>query len=110
MTWLQSVAQDAIYMAPATVGEIQCGIGLVQDRQQAREAQKWLDDMIRDGHPQVAEFSVRAAVLLGQMWAVAAVAISRGMTVVTGNVDEFLEIGAVFPLPGLLNPFTPMAA
>jgi len=37
--------------------------------------------------------------------AIAAVAIAARMVIVTGNADDFVEIAAPFPLPGLFEPF-----
>jgi predicted nucleic acid-binding protein len=115
-------------MAAVTIAEIQCGIGQVDDQTVAVRVQDWLDGMLRDGQPRIAEFDVRAAILLGRMWttpslnnfiandprsrriksgadlAIAATAIAGQMVVVTGNVNDFLVINATFPLPGLFNP------
>ncbi len=115
-------------MTAASVTEIQCGIGLMQQPTVALEAQEWLDGMILNGNPQVIDFDVHAAMLLGKMWTtpslnnfivndprskksksgtdltIAAMAITRGMVMVTGNIGDFLEIHAEFPLPGLFNP------
>jgi predicted nucleic acid-binding protein len=128
-SWLQSVPAASVFMATVTIAEIQCGIGLVGDRAVAVRVQNWLDGMLRDGQPRIADFDVRAAVLLGRMWAapplnnfiandprsrkvkngadlaIAATAIAREMVVVTGNVDDFLTINRAFQLPGLFNPF-----
>jgi len=116
-------------MSAATVAEIQCGICQVEDARIAAQVQQWSDGMIRDGHPQVVNFDIDAAMLLGRMWAtpslntflvndprskkkksgadlsIAAVSIVWNMAMVTGNTEDFLEINAAFPLPGLFNPF-----
>jgi predicted nucleic acid-binding protein len=85
--------------------------------------------MIRAGQPQVIDFDLQAAVVLGKMWStrslnnfiandprsskvkngadlvIAAIAIARGMTIVSADTSDFLQIDAVFPLPGLFDPF-----
>ena len=129
LAWLRAVPRDAVFMAVATVTEIQCGIDQVDDPGVAHRVQHWLDGLLGDEHPRVAAFGARAAVLLGRMWAmpslnnfivndprsrkvrtgadlaIAATAIAQGMAVASGNTRDFLEIHAVFPLPGLFNPF-----
>ncbi len=37
--------------------------------------------------------------------AIAAIAITHGATIATGNTAHFAQISQHFPLPGLLNPF-----
>ena len=129
VSWLQSVAPASVFMAAATISEIQCGIGLINIPAAAQRVQSWLDGMLRDGQPRIADFDARAAGLLGRIWAtpalnnfvvndprsrkvksgadlaIASTAIARGMVVATGNVDDFALINAAFPLPGLFNPF-----
>jgi toxin FitB len=129
LSWLRSVPPACIFMSAPTIAEIQCGIGLINGPEAAQRVQSWLDGMLRDGQPRIANFGVQAAVLLGQMWAtpsltnfivndprsrktksgadlvIAATAIAMDLVMVTGNVDDFLAINVAFPLPGLLNPF-----
>jgi predicted nucleic acid-binding protein len=129
VSWLQSVAPESVFMAAATIAEIQCGIALINVPAAAHRVQTWLNGMIRDGQPRIADFDARAAGLLGRMWAtpglnnfitndprskkvksgadlaIAATSIARGMVVVTGNVDDFVTTNTAFPLPGLYNPF-----
>ena len=117
-------------MSAPTVAEIECGIRLINNPAAAQKVQSWHDGMLRDGQPRIADFGIQASVLLGQMWAtpslsnfvandprsrktktgadlaIAATTIAADLTMVTGNVDDFLAISMAFPLPGLLNPFT----
>jgi predicted nucleic acid-binding protein len=128
--WLASIDPDALFTSVMTITEIQCGIALVQDTAQGSLVQSWFDAMLRDGRPTIVDLNVGAAVLLGQMWAtpalrvfiasdprsskikngsdlaIAAAAIDGGMILVSGNVTDFLQIHAAFPLPGLFDPFT----
>ena len=130
VSWLQSVAPTSVFIAVATIAEIQCGISLINVPAAAQRVQNWLDGMLRDGQPRIADFDARAAGLLGRMWAtpalnnfivndprsrkvksgadlaIASTAIARGMVVVTGNVDDFLTINTAFRLAGLFDPFT----
>ncbi len=129
VSWLQSLPAASVFMATATIAEIQCGIGLISVPAVAQRVQSWLDGMLRDGQPRIADFDARAASLLGRMWAtpalnnfiandprsrkikngadlaIASTAIARAMVVATGNVDDFLLINTAFTLPGLFNPF-----
>jgi predicted nucleic acid-binding protein len=128
IAWLGSMPRDSVSMCTATVAEIQCGISRVQNPSAASLVQDWLDALLRNGHPKMVDFDARSAQLLGRMWAtpalnnfvindprsrkaktgadltIAACAIASGLIVVTGNVADFAEIDAVFPLPGILNP------
>ena len=129
VSWLQSVPPASIFMAAVTIAELQCGIGLISDHAVAERVRNWLDGMLRDGQPRIVDFDVRAAIMLGRMWAtpslshfiandprsrkiksgadlaIAATAIARDMVVVTGNVGDFVTINTTFALPGLFNPF-----
>jgi predicted nucleic acid-binding protein len=129
VSWLQATPRDLVFMAAATVTELQHGASKVVDPATAHAVQGWLDRLLKDGHPQVLSFDARAAALLGRMWAspslanflandprsrkiktgtdlaIAAAAITGGMVVVTGNVGDFLRIHAEFPLRGVFNPF-----
>ena len=67
VSWLQSVAPASVFMAAATIAEIQCGIVLINVPAAAQRAQDWLDGMLRDGQPRIANFGVQAAVLPGRM-------------------------------------------
>jgi predicted nucleic acid-binding protein len=128
MQWMHGVAADQVFMSVVTVAEIQCGIGQVGDAAVAEAVERWLAGMLRAGQPLVVEFDAAAARLLGRMWAapalanfirndprsrkaksgadlaIAASAITSGMVVATSNVADFQQIGATFPLHGLVDP------
>jgi toxin FitB len=129
VAWLASVPKDSVFISAPTVTEIQCGICMTEAHVRAAEVQTWLDGMLRDGFPSIVPFDAAAAVIMARMWttpsldnfirndprskkrksggdlAIAACAIARGMTVVTDNVGDFLEIHAAFPLSGLYAAF-----
>jgi hypothetical protein len=112
-----------------TVAEIQCGISRVRDQAVAAGVRLWLDGMLQDGRFGIVGLDLHAALSLGQMWAapglrdflvsnprsrrirngadlaIAAASIARELVIVTGNIADFLRIHALFPLPGLFNPF-----
>jgi predicted nucleic acid-binding protein len=116
-------------MSTVTIAEIQCGISRVHDRAVASGVRLWLDGMLQDGRFGIVDLDLQAALLLGQMWAtpalrdfqvsdprsrkikngadlaIAAASIAREMVIVTRNIADFLRIHALFPLPGLFNPF-----
>jgi toxin FitB len=116
-------------MSTVTIAEIQCGISSVRDQAIASGVQLWLEGMLQDGRFGIVDLDLHAALSLGQMWAapalrdflvsdprsrkikngadlaIAAASIARQMVVVTRNIDDFLRIHALFPLPGLFNPF-----
>jgi toxin FitB len=111
VAWIQAAPEDSLYVSAVTVGEIEAGIAITrkQDAEKAKEIEEWLDGV--EGSYGV--LSVDAAVF--RRWAqlthrrpdhhiedalIAATALVRGLTVVTGNVDDFKPFGAL-----LINPF-----
>lgn len=128
--WATEVSRDEIATTVVTITEIQRGIERARSQHPttAKEAEDWLNGMLAVGEPQVLPMNVEAARLLGRMYespflrhfiitdpkardqatgadlAIAAIAITVGATVATNNVEHFLQIHAVFPLPGLLDP------
>ena len=129
VTWLQSLPATSLWMSTVTIAEIQCGIFQVRDQTVATAVRLWLDGMLRDGRFGIIDVELGAALLLGQMWAapalrdflvgdtrsrkikngadlaIAAAGIARGMTIATRNIADFRKIHALFPLPGLFDPF-----
>jgi predicted nucleic acid-binding protein len=129
VTWLQSVPAASLWMSTVTVAEIQCGISRVRDQAVAAGVRLWLDGMLQDGRFGIVDLDLHAALSLGQMWAapalrdflvsdprsrrikngadlaIAAASIAREMVIATRNTADFLRVHALFPLPGLFNPF-----
>ncbi len=111
LAWMQSVADNDLYLSAVTVGEIQTGIELTreQDSAKAAEIEAWVE---------MVTASYRVLPMDGQtfrIWArlmqrksgtlyedamVAATAIIHSLTVVTRNVADFSSFGVT-----LLNPF-----
>jgi len=130
--WLLSVPQSQLYTTVISIAEIKCGI----ERQRpthpdyAAGTQVWLDGFLAASVDRILSLGIKAAILLAKMHetaalrnfiitdprrklqkspadlAIAAIAIAESATVATGNHAHFEEIHALFPLPGLFNPFT----
>ncbi|MSP02762.1 MAG: PIN domain-containing protein [Acetobacteraceae bacterium] len=129
--WIAETGWRELRMTVVSVTEIQRGIERTRapDPSLARNLERWLDGMLAVGEPAVLEMGVAAARLLARMYetpalrhfvvtdprardpatgadlSIAAIAIAAGGVVATGNVRHFRQIDAVFPLPGLFNPF-----
>ncbi|UEM25249.1 PIN domain-containing protein (plasmid) [Skermanella mucosa] len=130
--WIDGIGWNEIGTTAFTVMEIQIGIERARrtDPTVADAVVQWLDGLISSGQPKVLSFDLHAAMIYGRMHetpelrnflagpkgarkaktgadlAIAAIAITQGAVVATGNVADFLEIHALFPLPGLYNPLT----
>ncbi len=130
--WVQMIGLSELSTTVINVAEIQCGIDRQMPNQPAYaiETQRWLDVLLGVGGPSIWSLGVAAALLLAHMHetpalrnfvmpdpkqkksktagdlAIAAIAISGGATIATGNVGHFQDIHAHFPLPGLFDPFT----
>jgi toxin FitB len=109
--WIESISASDLFVAAATMGEIQAGIELTRERDLAKalEIEQWLEDVSK---------SVNVLPLGGQtfrLWAklmhrkpqalyedamIASVAIENKLTVATRNVADF----KVFKVP-TFNPF-----
>ena len=111
LDWIAGVAPDHLFISAVTIGEIQAGIEITreQDEAKAEELEAWLDRVLAsygalpmDGPA----FRVSARLMHGRSDAVtedamiAATAIIRGLTVVTKNVRDFEQLEVE-----LQNPF-----
>lgn len=109
--WLQSVDDAHLYLSTVTLGEIQAGIELTreQDEAKAAEIERWLDRVAdtfnilpMDG----ATFRRWARLMhaksdtLYEDAMIAATALVHGLTVVTRNVGDFKTLRV-----GVFNPF-----
>lgn len=109
--WLAAKPADSLYISVITLGEIARGI-----RQQERhnptfaaDLQAWLDRTERVFSDRVLPFEARDARLWGSLSAelghngadlmIAATALNRGATVVTGNTSDFLPTGVTLEDP-----------
>jgi predicted nucleic acid-binding protein len=108
------IAQGApLFLSAVSVGELQRGVGRVRHRgdlAQAHLLQAWLDGLLGDFGESILEFGFPEA----RVWArlcvphpenaldkqIAATALTRDLTLVTGNVAHFSGTGA-----RLRNPF-----
>src|SRR5258708_4697868 len=111
IAWLDSIADDEIFLSAVTIGEIQAGIELTrrQDPIKAQEIEDWLDEIASSF--QILPMDARAfrewAMLMDKRSdqlmedaMIAATARLHRLTVVTRNTRDF----RLFEVP-LLNPF-----
>lgn len=127
--WLEAAPPASLWISVVTIAEIQDGICRVNDSAVAASVQLWLDGLLREERFRIVELGTNAALVLGRMWAarplrdlfrsdprspeisngadlaIAATAIAQEMVMVTGNIADFQRIHALFPLPGLYDPF-----
>jgi predicted nucleic acid-binding protein len=127
--WLENVPSDELAISVQTVFEMRIGVELVRESDPAKadQIQEWLEDFLKTGAWQILPVVAQTAMISGQMWAtpalqnfviqdprskkqktgsdliIAAAAIVADATLITFNKDDFLEIHALFPLPGLVN-------
>lgn len=112
VAWLQSVANEQIYISAVTLGELQAGIELTRrkDSAKAREIEIWLDK-VASTHQVLpmdsGAFREWARLMHGRPRQIledamlAATARIHGLTLVTRNTRDFQGLGVP-----LLNPFT----
>lgn len=113
VAWLESIANEQIYISAVTLGELQTGIELTrrQDSDKAGEIEIWLDEVTAthqvlpmDGEAfrEWARLMHRRPRQLLEDVMLAATARLHGLTLVTRNIRDFQGFG----IP-LVNPFTP---
>ena len=113
VAWLESIANEQIYISAVTLDELQTGIELTrrQDSDKAREIEIWLDEVTAthqvlpmDGEAfrEWARLMHRRPRQLLEDVMLAATARLHGLTLVTRNIRDFQGFG----IP-LVNPFTP---
>lgn len=111
LEWLNTVADEDLYISAVSIGEIQAGIELTreQDRNKAESIEAWLEDILKNHHvlPMTGStFSLWAKLMHSQSNTVredamiAATAIEKKLTVVTRNTKDFKRFKV-----RLLNPF-----
>lgn len=111
--WLAGKPDEALFLSVVTLGEIERGIALQQSRNPAFAAdlRLWLDRTMLLFADRLLPFDAEAARIWGGLSArlghpgadlmIAATALARGATVVTGNTADFLPTGVM-----LENPFS----
>ena len=104
-TWVRDQTADSLYTSVITVGEILYGIARQRPRQPefAAQLERWLESVMSLFKDRVLVFDDAAARYWGILHAelgftssdlqIAAIARSRGFTVVTGNVRHFEPTG-----------------
>ena len=109
--WLQAVAEADLHISAVTIGEIQAGIELTreQDEAKAGEIEQWLElvaasynviPMSADAFRAWARLMHRASDTLYEDAMIAATAQVHKLIVVTRNVVDFRDFGV-----SVLNPF-----
>lgn len=113
--FFKRVAQEdaRMFISVVTVGELRRGVELIRhrgDRRQARQLEKWLDQLLVDYEDRVLDITADIAQLWGRLRVphpenaldkqIAATALIYDLTVVTRNHKDFSKTGVQ-----LLNPF-----
>lgn len=111
LAWTASVEDAQLHVASVTLGEIQAGIELTRDQDAAKaaEIETWLDMVAQTYNVlpmDATAFRVWARLMhrrsntLYEDAMIAAIARSKGLTVVTRNVADFSQFGV-----SVRNPF-----
>ncbi|MGH8594145.1 MAG: type II toxin-antitoxin system VapC family toxin [Gammaproteobacteria bacterium] len=108
-------SRNYIFISVITVGEIRRGIELLRHRgdlSQMKRLETWLENLLSDFGEQVLEFGREEAQIWGRLCVphrqnaidkqIAAIALTRDLTLVTRNASHFSRLG-----PVVLNPFYP---
>lgn len=111
LAWIQSIPEEALYVSAVTIGEIQAGIEITreQDEAKADEIEQWLDELAQTSNV------IDTSAPIFRRWAqlmhrradhhledalIAATALVHDLTVSTRNVRDFNPFGV-----DLINPF-----
>lgn len=111
LAWIQSIPEEALYVSAVTIGEIQAGIEITreQDEAKADEIEQWLDELAQTSNviDTSAPIFCRWAQLMHRRAdhhledaLIAATALVHDLTVSTRNVRDFKPFGV-----DLINPF-----
>ena len=131
LVWLDSVPKNHIAIPFSAVIEIQRGISNLwdRDRAKAKRLERWLIGILASDIHFLGMDSITAMVFgmmtmapaLADLWvpdalskkpkirqdlAIAATAIAYDAAIVSRNVRDFMRIGSLFQLPGLLEPIS----
>ncbi|WP_306456090.1 type II toxin-antitoxin system VapC family toxin [Palleronia marisminoris] len=109
--WLADRPEDALYLSAVTIGEIARGIRLQEGRNPdfAADLSAWLARTTGVFADRILPFTAEDAAIWGRLSAdlghagadlmIAAQALARGWTVVTGNVSDFAPTGVTVEDP-----------
>ena len=111
LNWITDVPAEQLYVSAVTVGEIQAGIEVTreQDEAKAEELEVWLDKVLASyavlpmdsaAFREWARLMHRKSDTLTEDAMIAAIAVVNRLTVITRNVRDFDQLGVE-----LLNPF-----
>ncbi|APZ50611.1 type II toxin-antitoxin system VapC family toxin [Salipiger abyssi] len=111
--WLAGQAETDLFLSVITLGEIERGIRLQEPKNPdfARDLRAWIERTVTVFADRLLDFTASDAVIWGDLSArlghsgadlmIAAQALARDATVVTGNVSDFAPTGA-----RILDPFS----
>jgi predicted nucleic acid-binding protein len=111
LAWIKKIPEESLYVSAVTLGEIQAGIEITRERDEAKaaEIERWLDDVAQTYNV------IDAGASIFRRWAqlmhrrpnhhledglIAATALIRDLTVATRNTSDFKPFGV-----DLINPF-----
>lgn len=109
--WLNGKPEAELFLSVITLGEIERGIRAQESRNPdfASDLRHWLDRTLRLFGDRLLPFTAQDAVIWGRLsqdlghsgadLMIAASALARGATVVTGNVDDFRPTGVLMENP-----------
>lgn len=109
--WLRTKPEDRLFISVVTLGEIERGIALQEDRNPdfATDLRRWIDRTSLLFADRLLPFDAEEARIWGRLSArighsgadlqIAATALARGAIVVTGNVSDFEPTGVEIENP-----------
>ena len=116
LAWLDQVDEDRVHLSVISIAEIARGIGLLESGKRKSELALWLEhDLPVRFDGRMLSVDMPAALTWGQLMAnskragfalsvmdgwIAAIALSKGLTLVTRNIKDFENLGIA-----LLNPW-----
>ena len=111
--FLQATAEEDIYLAVQTLGELRQGVERVRargDQPQANILEGWLNSILNKYADRILDFDHECAGVWGKLMSphpqnpidkqIAAIALIHDLTIVTRNTDDFEASGAA-----MMNPF-----